>query len=78
MSITKVSSVRSKLLLFEVAINEALKIIYILEFKRSTDRDDGFLEVKDAKVNEQHKSIIGALKVAALEWEFEQINFVSG
>ena len=29
-----------------VAINEALKIVYILEFKRSTDRDEGFLEVR--------------------------------
>jgi len=36
----------------------------------------GFLDVKDAEANEQHKSIIGALKAAALEWEFEQINFV--
>jgi len=61
-----------------VAINEALKIGYILEFKRSTDRDEGFLEVKDAEANEQHKSIISALKAAALEWEFEQINFVVG
>ena len=34
--------------------------------------------MKDAKANEQHKSIIGALKAAALEWEFEQINFVVG
>ena len=59
-----------------VAIIEALKIIYILEFKRLTDRDEGFLEVKDAEANEQHKSIIGALKAAALEWEFEQIKFV--
>jgi len=32
--------------------------------------------VKDAEVNEQHKSIIGALKAAAPKWEFEQINFV--
>jgi len=31
--------------------------------------------VKDAEANEQHKSIIGALKAAAPEWEFEQINF---
>jgi len=61
-----------------VAINEALKIVYILEFKRSTDRDEGFLEVKDAEAHEQHKSIIGALKAAAPEWEFEQINFVVG
>ena len=45
----------------EVAINEGLKIVYILEFKRSTDRNEGFLEVKDAEANEQHKSIIGAL-----------------
>jgi len=37
-----------------------------------------FLEVKDAEANEQHKSIISALKAAAPEWEFEQINFVVG
>jgi len=61
-----------------VAINEALKIVYILEFKRSTDRDEGFLEVKDAEANAQHRSIIGALKAAAPEWEFEPINFVVG
>jgi len=61
-----------------VAINQALKIVYILELTRSTDRDEGFLEMKDADANEQHKSIICALKAAAPEWEFEQINFVVG
>jgi len=61
-----------------VAINEALQIVYILELKRSTDRDEGFIEVKEAEENEQHKSIIGALKAAAPRWEFEQINFVVG
>ena len=34
--------------------------------------------MKDAEANEQHKSIISALKAAAPEWEFEQINFVVG
>jgi len=34
--------------------------------------------VKDAEANEQHKSIIGALKAAPPEWESEQINFVVG
>ena len=53
----------------EVAIGEAPKMGYILEFKRSTDRDEGFLEVKDTEANEQH-SIIGALKAAAPECEF--------
>jgi len=43
-----------------------------------TDRKEGFLEVKDAETNEQHKSIICALKAAAPECEFEQINFVVG
>ena len=61
-----------------VAINEALEIVYILEIKRSTDRDEGFPEVKDAEANDQHKSIIGALKAAAPKWEFEQIKFVVG
>ena len=50
----------------------------MLEFKRSTDRDEGFLEVKEAETNEQHKSIIGALEAAALEWEFKQSYFVVG
>ena len=61
-----------------VAINESLKIGYILEFKRLTDRDEGFIEVKDAEANEQHKSIFGAHKAATPEWEFDQINFVVG
>ena len=53
------------------AINEAMQIGYILELKRPTDRDEGFLEVKAAEANEQHKSIIGVLKAATPEWEFE-------
>ena len=61
-----------------VAINEALKIGYILEFKQLTDRDKGLLEVKDAEKNEQHTSIIGALKAAAPEWDIEQINILVG
>jgi len=61
-----------------VTINEDMQIGYIIEFKRSTDRDEGFLEVKEAEADEQHKGIIGALKAAAPEWEFEQINFVVG
>ena len=56
----------------------SLQIGYILEFKRLTDRDEGFLEVTEAEANEQHKSIIGALKAVALKWEFEQIHFVVG
>ena len=34
--------------------------------------------MKDAEAIEQHKSIIGALKAAAPEWQFEQMNFVVG
>ena len=56
----------------------ALQIVYILEFKRSTDRDEGFQEVKEAEANEQHKIIVGALKTAAPKWEFEQNHFVVG
>jgi len=49
-----------------VAINEALQIVYILEFKLSTNRDEGILEVKDAEANEQYKlSIISTLRAAA-------------
>ena len=61
-----------------IAIYQALQIVCILEFKRSTDRDERFLVVKEAEANEQHKSIIGTLKAAAPKWKFEQINFVVG
>ena len=50
----------------------------ILEFKRSSDRNKDFLRVKEDESNEQHRSIIEALRAAAPEWTFEQINFVAG
>jgi len=37
-----------------------------------------FLRVTEDEPNEQHKSIIEALKMAALEWSFEKINLVAG
>ena len=38
----------------------------------------GITRGEEAEANEQHKGIIGTLRAAALEWEFEQINFVVG
>jgi len=61
-----------------IVINKNHRTLYILEFKRSSDRSEDFLGVKEDESNEQHKSIIEALKAAAPEWTFEQINFVSG
>jgi len=43
------------------------RTLYILEFKRSSHRNEDFLGVKEDEANEQHKSIIEALKVSALE-----------
>jgi len=40
-------------------------MVYIEEFKRSTDVDEGFVELKEAEATERHKSIIGALRAAA-------------
>ena len=40
-----------------VAIDKALQIVYILEFKRSTDRDEGFLEDKDAEATVASREI---------------------
>ena len=42
-----------------VTINEALKIVYILEFNQSTDRDEGLLEVKDAEADESQSCCSG-------------------
>ena len=34
--------------------------------------------MKETQANEQHQSIIGALKATAPKWEFEQIDFMLG
>ena len=54
-------------------INKYHRTLYILEFKRSSDRNMDFLRVKEDEANEQHRSIIEALRAAAPEWTFEQI-----
>jgi len=64
--------------LFLPSFNEWRCWIYILEFKRSSDRNEDFLGVKKDEANEQHKSTIEALKAAAPEWTFEQISFMAG
>jgi len=63
-----------------IVINKYHRILHILEsqFQRSSDRNNDFLRVKEDRANEQHRSIIEALRAAAPEWTFEQINFVAG
>ena len=61
-----------------IVINKYHRRLYILEFKRSSDRNKDFVRVKEDGANEQHRSIIEALRVAAPEWIFETINFVAG
>jgi len=61
-----------------IVINKYYGTLYILEFKRSSDRNKDFLRVKEDEANEQHRSIIEALRAAAPEWTFEQINSVAG
>jgi len=58
--------------------NKYHRTLYILEFKRSSDRNKDFLRVKEDKANEKHRSIIEDIRAAAPEWTFEQINFVAG
>ena len=60
-----------------IVITKNHRTLYTLEFKQSFDRNEDFLRVKEDKANEQHRSII-ALRAAAPEWTFEQINFVTG
>jgi len=60
-----------------IVINKNHQTLHTPEFKRSSDRNDDFLGVKEDEANEQHKSIIKVLKAAAPEWTFEQINFVA-
>jgi len=61
-----------------IVINKYHRTLYILKLKRSSDRNKDILRVKEDEANEQHRSIIEALRAAALEWTFEQINFVAG
>jgi len=58
----------------QLLLNKNHRTLYILELKRSSDRNMDFLRVKENEANEQHNIIIEALKAAASEWMFEQIN----
>jgi len=49
------------------------RALYILEFKRSSNRNENFLGLKEDEANEQRKSIMEALKAAAPEWTLERI-----
>ena len=48
-----------------IVINKNHRTLYILEFEWSSDRSMNLLRVKEDEANEQHKSIIEALKTAA-------------
>ena len=48
-----------------IVINKHHRTLYNLEFKRSSDRNKDFLRVKEGEANEQHRSIIEALRAAA-------------
>jgi len=61
-----------------IVIKKNHRTLYILEFKRSSDRNKDFLRVKEDETNEQHRSIIESVRAAAPEWTFEQINFAAG
>jgi len=61
-----------------IVINKYHRTLYILEFKGPAGRNKDFLRVKEDEANGQHRSIIEALRVAALEWTFEQINIGAG
>jgi len=50
-----------------IVIYKSHRTLRILEFKRSSDRNQDFLRVKEDEATEQHKSIIDALKAAAPE-----------
>jgi len=51
------------------------RTLCILELERSSDRNEDFLRVKEDEANQQHNSIIEAIKAAAPKWTFEQLNF---
>ena len=46
-----------------IVINKYYRTLYIIEFKRSSDRNKDFLRVKEDEANEQHRSIIKALRL---------------
>ena len=61
-----------------LAIDIKKKRVFVLEFKRSTDTVEEFLETKEAAANKQHSSIIEVLRAVTNEWVVEQINFIAG
>jgi len=48
-----------------IVINKTHRTLYILVFKRSSDRNENFRGVKEDGANQQYESIIKALKADA-------------
>ena len=55
------------MMMIGIVINKNRRTLYILEFKRSSDRNRDFLTVKEDEANEQHRSIIEALSLTGSE-----------
>ena len=45
-----------------IVINKNHHTLYILQFRRSSDRNEDFLRAKQDEANKQHKNIIKALE----------------
>ena len=65
-----------------VAIDMGKKILYLLEFKRTTDQRADFEKRATVRAEEQNEDVVGALKEVGRdmgrEWKVKLLNFLGG
>ena len=63
-----------------VAVNRAKQVIYTFEFKRTSDREHGYVQRCDERATEQYASLLQIVRgfVTSKGWKVQSVNFIAG
>ena len=63
-----------------VAVDQAKLVIYTFEFKRTSDREHGFVQRCDERSTEQCAGLLQIIKriVTSKVWKVQAVNFIGG
>ena len=63
-----------------VAVDQTNQVIYTFEFKRTSDREHGYLQRCDERAKEQYASLLQIVRgfVESKGWKVQAVNFIAG
>jgi hypothetical protein len=63
-----------------VAVDQTNRVIYTFEFKRTSDREHGYVQRCDERATEQYASLLQIVRgfAASKGWKVQAVNFIAG